>query len=57
VAYDSLQANTSLWLSIAAYCGMAKYETHNFLGPTEGFLVTKVIDDVRTDTEGVFFEM
>ena len=57
MAYDSLQANTSLWLSIAAYCGMAKYETHNFLGPTEGFLVTKVIDDVRTDTEGVFFEM
>ena len=50
--FDTAQANISLWLSAAAYCGTSRYEKHTFLGPTEGFVLTKVINDIATDTEG-----
>lgn len=46
------QATTSIWLSAAAYCGKAAYKTHTFKGPTTGFVVTSIIYDVSTDTEG-----
>lgn len=51
-AFSKTQATTSLWLSAAAYCGKSAYKTHSFKGPTAGFVVTYVIYDVGTDTEG-----
>ena len=52
--FNIAQANTSLWLSAAAYCGSSNYMSHVFKGPTEGFVVTGIIEDVRSDTEGFF---
>jgi len=52
-AYSSLQANTSLWLSAAAYCGSSNYKNHKFAGPTTGFVVTAIIEDLPSDTEGI----
>jgi len=51
--YSSLQANTSLWLSAAAYCGSSSYKSHTFAGPTDGFVVTSIIEDLPSDTEGI----
>jgi hypothetical protein len=51
-AFSKSQAATSLWLSAAAYCGKSAYQTHTFKGPTAGFVVTYVIYDASTDTEG-----
>jgi len=51
-SYSSAQANTSLWLSAAAYCGSSSYKTHKFAGPTTGFVVTAIIEDLPSDTEG-----
>jgi len=48
--YD--QAERSLWLSAAAYCDKSSYTTRSFKGPTSGFVVTKVIYDGPTDTQG-----
>eukprot|EP01038_Epipyxis_sp_PR26KG_P010629 gene10629-14272_t len=50
--FDYQQAEIALWLSIAAYCGLDSYMIHNFKGPTTGFVVTKLISDVLSDTEG-----
>lgn len=43
--FDVAQANISVWLSAAAACGTDKYESHTFNGPTEGFVVTHVVND------------
>lgn len=51
-SYSSTQAEKSLWLSAAAYCGHSAYQTHTFKGPTSGFVVTYVIYDSLTDTQG-----
>ena len=51
-SYDNNQAQISLWLSAAAYCGKDKYKTHAFKGPTTGFVATYVIYDAATDTQG-----
>jgi hypothetical protein len=51
-SYNAAQAQTSLWLSLAAYCGKSNYKSHVFKGPTTGFVLTTVISDVSTDTEG-----
>lgn len=50
--FSKTQATTSVWLSAAAYCGKSAYKTHTFKGPTAGFVVTYVIYDSGTDTEG-----
>lgn len=50
-SFNILQANISVWLSAAASCGKDYYKSHVFKGPTEGFIVTSVIDNFR-DTEG-----
>jgi hypothetical protein len=50
--YDSSQAQRSLWLSAAAYCGKAAYSTHKFGGPTSGFVYSKTISAPAADTEG-----
>jgi len=51
-AYDSAQAEKSLWLSAAAYCGKSAYASHVFKGPTSGFVVSSTIYDAGTDTQG-----
>eukprot|EP01036_Dinobryon_divergens_P025672 gene25672-34245_t len=51
-SYSAPQANISLWLSTAAYCGKSTYKSRKFSGPTSGFVVTYVIEDVPTDTQG-----
>eukprot|EP01035_Chromulina_nebulosa_P017269 gene17269-22803_t len=51
-SFDIKQANISLWLSTAAYCGKDNIESHEFKGPTEGFVVTDVISNIKTDTQG-----
>jgi len=51
-AYDGNQAQTSMWLSAAAYCGKSSYKSRTFKGPTTGFVVTAVIEDTATDTQG-----
>lgn len=43
--FDVTQANISVWLSAATACGTDKYESHTFKGPTEGFVVTHVVND------------
>jgi hypothetical protein len=50
--YDNNQAQIALWLSAAAYCGKSQYKSHTFKGPTTGFVVTYVVSDPPTDTEG-----
>eukprot|EP01036_Dinobryon_divergens_P035367 gene35367-45810_t len=50
--FSTTQVNTSLWLSAAAYCGSSSYKSHVFKGPTTGFVVTAIIEDLSTDTEG-----
>lgn len=51
-SWDYNQAQIGLWLSAAAYCGKSAYKSHVFKGPTTGFVVTSVISDTATDTEG-----
>jgi hypothetical protein len=51
-AYDTNQGMKSVWLSAAADCGYENYLTHVFKGPTEGFVVTKVIFDSVDNTQG-----
>lgn len=51
-AYNSDQAQKSLWLSIAAYCGKSNYKSHVFKGPTAGFILTDIISDDASDTQG-----
>lgn len=43
-AYNETQGLTSLYLSMATFCNVSTYKTRKFIGPTEGFVVTKVID-------------
>jgi hypothetical protein len=50
--YDTNQGLKSVWLSAAAACGYENYKTHVFKGPTEGFVVTKVIYNAGDDTQG-----
>eukprot|EP01031_Cornospumella_fuschlensis_P031101 gene31101-37586_t len=42
-AFNNNQAQISVWLSAAAYCGKSAYPTHVFKGPTAGFVYTKTI--------------
>lgn len=50
--YSSSQAQISVWLSAAATCGGDKLKTRTFKGPTTGFVVTSIIYDKGTDTQG-----
>lgn len=51
-AFALSQAETSLWLSAAAYCGKDAYPTHKFGGPTAGFVYTATLVDKKSDIEG-----
>ena len=45
-------ANTSVWLSAAAYCKRDTYTTRNYLGASSGFIATNVIYESKSDTNG-----
>ena len=51
-SFSNSEAQTSVWLSAAAACGKDAYMTHTFKGPSTGFVVTYVIYDSKSDTEG-----
>lgn len=51
-AYSLLEAQTSVWLSGAAYCNKENYETMVLSGPATRFVVSNVLYDVRTDLQG-----
>lgn len=48
---DWVSANTSVWLSAAAYCETNTYLTRTFKGYSAGFKVTNVIDDKAQDVQ------
>lgn len=50
--YNEAQGMTSLYLSIATFCPVETYSTRTFCGPTEGFVVTRTIEDKKTDATG-----
>ena len=50
--FSTAQANTSVYLSAAAYCDKSSYLSRSFKGPAAGFVATSVIHDDRTDTTG-----
>jgi len=49
---DWVTANTSVWLSAAAYCETNTYTSRTFKGYSTGFKVTNVIDDKAEDVQG-----
>jgi len=52
LTYDSIQLNTGVWLSGAAYCGKDKYNTMILGGPATGFIYKETLYDVKTDLQG-----
>jgi len=50
--YDSVQLNTGVWLSGAAYCGKENYQTMILDGPADGFTYKETLYDVKTDLQG-----
>ena len=48
-SYDSVQLNTGVWLSGAAYCGKENYNTMKLGGPATGFIYKDTLYDVKTD--------
>jgi len=50
--FDENQSNVGVWLSGAAYCNKDKYLSMKLNGPAEGFIVTEVLYDKRTDLQG-----
>ena len=50
--FDWPLANTSVWLSAAAYCKRDTYTTRNYLGASSGFIATNVIYESKSDTNG-----
>jgi len=52
LAYDLNQANVSVYLSGAAYCGKDKYKSMTLSGPTQGFVYEDTIYDIKTDLQG-----
>jgi hypothetical protein len=45
-------ANISAYLSAGAYCGVDRYMSMELKGPASGFVVTDMIYDEKTDTQG-----
>lgn len=52
LAYDLHQANVSVYLSGAAYCGKDKYKTLILSGPASGFVYEDTLYDIKTDLQG-----
>ena len=53
--YDAATANSSVWLSAAAYCETNTYLTRTFKGYSTGFVASYVIDDKSADVQVDFF--
>lgn len=51
-SYDKEQANISVYLSGAAYCGKENYETMVLDGPASGFVYKETLYDIKTDLQG-----
>jgi len=51
-AYNINHANTSVWLSGAAYCSKAQYDVMKLSGPAEGFHLEDILYDPKTDVQG-----
>jgi len=51
-SYDSVQLNTGVWLSGAAYCGKDKYKTMILAGPASGFTYKETLYDIKSDLQG-----
>lgn len=51
-AYDFNQANVSVYLSGAAYCGKDKYKSMSLSGPAVGFTYETTLYDIHTDLQG-----
>ena len=51
-AYNLDKAQTSVYLSGAAYCGKDSYETMKPTGPASGFVYQDTLYDVKTDLQG-----
>jgi hypothetical protein len=51
-AYDLNQANVSVYLSGAAYCGKDKYKSMGLSGPAQGFVYEDTLYDITTDLQG-----
>jgi hypothetical protein len=50
--FDLTLANTSVYLSSAAYCDTSTYMNRTYIGPSTGFIPYSVIDDREFDTHG-----
>jgi hypothetical protein len=50
--YDSVELNTGVWLSGAAYCGKENYKTMTLGGPATGFVYKETLYDIKTDLQG-----
>ena len=50
--YNLDDAEVSLWLSAASYCSQQDISTRVFLGPTHGFVVTKLFYNIDTGAMG-----
>ena len=50
--FDLNLANTSLYLSSAAYCDPSTYMDQTYIGPSSGFVTYSTIDDSKYDTHG-----
>lgn len=50
--YSEAQGMTSLYLAIATFCPVEEYQSKTYVGPTEGFVATRTIEDPKTDATG-----
>ena len=50
--YDADQAWTSLYFAVATFCDLNSFATRDWVGPTEGFVVTKTIDHPKSKVIG-----
>jgi hypothetical protein len=51
-SFNMAVANTSVWLSAAAYCDTNDYLTRTYKGPSTGFIPYLKIDEKKYDTQG-----
>lgn len=51
-SYNLNEAQRSVYLSGAAYCGKENYKTMHLDGPASGFIVEDILYDIKTDLQG-----
>ena len=50
--YNVTQSQVGVWLSGSAYCAKDAYPTMKLSGPAQGFVVTDILYDKKTDLQG-----